>query len=86
MPVGEGQVETVAHDGSGGVDVGSRDDVLGRAGRKGGADAGGGGGGGGLGRCCRCCCRCLPPPPSLSSISLCVQAASRSAARDELQK
>lgn len=45
MPVGEGQVETVAHDGSGSGGGGSRNKVLDRAGRE-----GGGGGGGGLGR------------------------------------
>lgn len=60
MPVGEGQVETVAHDGSAGGDGGSRIEVLARAGREGGA-------GGGLG----CCCCCSSPPRLVLSQPLC---------------
>lgn len=64
VPVGEGQVETVAHDGSAGGDGGSRIEVLARAGREGGA-------GGGLGCCCCCCCCCSSPPQLVLSQPLC---------------
>lgn len=78
MPVGEGQVETVAHDGNGGGSDSSRDKVLGRL--DGGRVVVEGYAGGGA-------AAVAPPPPQLVlDQPVCVQVASRSAARDELQK
>lgn len=63
MPVGEGQMETVAHDGSGDGGGGRRKEVLGWAGRE---------GGGGLGRChCSCSSCCFPPPTRPESACVC---------------
>ena len=78
MPVGEGQVETVAHDGSGGGGGGSKEEVLGRAGRE----------GGWWRRRVRQVLQLLLSllPPRLVLNQQRVQVASRSAAKDELQK